>query len=87
MAGDAIKTDGRSAEQILKEDFMVLPPGAMVGFEDTYFGCVVSGPGVYEVSSEYSAQDYYMDQVIGVASKIPVLQGQFRSSPVRFQVK
>jgi len=47
----------RSAKQILKEDFLWLAPGGIVGFTGQYQGCAVKHQGSYELTATYCPCD------------------------------
>jgi hypothetical protein len=47
----------RSAQQILKEDFLWLAPGGIVGFTGRYQGCAVKHEGIYELRATYCPCD------------------------------
>jgi len=88
-AGDRYPNESRPAEQVLREDYLLLPPGAMVGVEAQFFtGCVVRNPGVYEATAVYSAQDMNVNKVKQVALKPDeIVSGQFYSLPSRFHIR
>ena len=88
-AGDRYPNESRTPEQVLREDYLLLPPGAMVGVEAEFFtGCVVRNPGVYEATAVYSAQDLNVNHVKQVAlSPDQIVTGQFYSPPSRFRIR
>ena len=88
MAGDPFpRPDSRTAEQVLSEDYLLLPPGALVGFESQYRGCVVKYPGTYQVTAEYwGGFDY--NKVRQIADKgDQIVSGKFSSEPTTFRVR
>jgi hypothetical protein len=79
--------EDRSPEQILKEDFLSLPAGGMIGYEAWYDGCRIENPGNYEIKAEYSAQDLNQGKVKSFKIEdASVLAGQYESNPVVFSV-
>ena len=88
-AGDVWKQDnGRTPEQILKEDFFIVWPGQFIGYNEKYDSCEEPiYPGTYEITADYSAQDWYMDRVKAVKDdNTEVLTGSIDAKPVRFHV-
>jgi hypothetical protein len=80
--------DSRTPEQVLREDYLALPPGAIVGFETQYRGCVVQNPGEYQITATYSAQDLNVSKVRSVPGKADqIVTGQFHSEPSTFHVR
>ena len=80
-------SDSRTPEQVLREDYLALPPGAMVGFETQYDGCDVENPGAYQITATYSAQDLNVGKVRQVAGKADqIVTGQLHSTPATFRV-
>jgi hypothetical protein len=79
----------RSPEQILKEDFLSLPPGGLIGYEDNYAGCEVVNPGQYEISAAYVAGDLNQDKVESLMmNDAGVLKrGTYHSAPMTFTVR
>ena len=47
----------RSGKQLLKEDFLWLGPGGIVGFTGRYQGCAVKNGGSYELTAIYCPCD------------------------------
>jgi hypothetical protein len=88
IAGSGLSVqDPRTPEQVLREDYLRLPPGAMVGFEDQYTGCSLMHPGTYEITATYSAQALSLDKVRLVSEKNgEIVRGEFRSKPLTFRV-
>jgi hypothetical protein len=88
-AGDRSPMESRMPEQVLHEDYLLLPPGAMVGFQAPFFtGCVVRNPGIYRAQVVYSAQDMNVNRVKQVAAKPDeIVTGQFYSAPSKFRVR
>jgi len=88
-AGDSIpKDDPRTPEQILREDYLQLPPGAMVGFEAQYDGCVVSSSGTYKITATYLAQGLAESKVKLLADQdAKIVVGRFQSEPIIFRVR
>lgn len=89
MAGDRFGTpDPRTPEQILREDYLRLPPGAIVGLESQYSGCTVRYPGIYEINATYSAQDLNLGKVRLFAGRTEeIVTGQIHSEPSKFRVR
>jgi hypothetical protein len=89
MAGDRFGTpDPRTPEQILREDFLRLTPGGIVGFESQYWGCAVRYPGIYEIDVTYSAEDLNIGKVRNLAGKTEeIVTGQIHSEPSKFRVR
>jgi hypothetical protein len=88
FAGDRLPDRiNRSSEQILEEDFLLLPKAGIVGLEDNYPGCEVASPGEYEITATYSAQDLNMSKLPDQdTTGIRVLKGQIQSKPFRFRI-
>jgi hypothetical protein len=89
MAGDAFgPRESRSPEQILKEDFLPIQPGGFVGYEGTYQPCVISNSGEYEIWVEYETGDLHQGLVRPlVVHRQRVLDGKFKSTPVKFWIR
>jgi hypothetical protein len=89
QAFDRYPTESRTPEQVLREDYLLLAPGAMVGIEAEFStGCVIGNPGTYEATVVYSAQDMNVNKVKEVAGKPDeIVTGQFYSAPSRFRVR
>jgi hypothetical protein len=82
-----ISKDSRTPEQVLREDYLALPPGGLVGFEAKYEGCAVKNPGRYRISATYSAQDLFVNKAkLAVGERNRVAIGQFRSRRSTFRV-
>jgi len=78
----------RSPEQILHEDYVLLSPGELIGFESTYTGCEAKYPGTYQIQALYSAQDWNLQRVLPLNEKgIIVLKGQISSRPFTFHIR
>ena len=88
-AFDRSPTESRTPEQVLREDYLLLAPGAMVGIEAEFFtGCVIGNPGTYDATAVYSAQDMNVNKVKEMAAKPDeIVTGQFYSTPSRFRVR
>jgi len=88
-AGDrAPIKDSRTPEQILREDFVRLGRGELIGFEDVYRGCAIKYPGTYQLTAEYSANDFNIQTVEAVSDgKTSVLQGRIQSKAFTFRVR
>ncbi|HYM76468.1 MAG TPA: hypothetical protein VE377_10870 [Candidatus Dormibacteraeota bacterium] len=79
--------DTRSPEQILKEDFVRLPPGDFVGFTDQYRECAVEYAGMYRISAMYSPNDLNTHKVVPLSDeKNSVLTERIYSKPFAFRV-
>lgn len=90
VAGDRFPgTGSRSPEQILKEDFLYLPPGGMIGYEDQYRGCDVLNPGKYQISADYITADLNQDRVehLSVDGAGVLKRGTYSSAPLTFTVQ
>jgi len=86
-ADPGLLNDSRSAEQILEEDFLRLPPGAHVGYRSRYRGCVVANTGTYQMTATYCACDLNTGKVRSIADKSEqILIGEIESAPVTFYV-
>ena len=87
--GDAFRaTETRSPEQILKEDYFPLQPGGFVGWSSEYSPCNVNSRGEYEITAEYFTSDLSQKFVRSLVIKRQrVLDGKFRSKPVKFWVR
>jgi hypothetical protein len=80
--------DRRSPEQILREDYLLLSPEGLIGFEGDYEGCEAKYPGTYEIQASYSAQDSNLSRVLPLNEKGKVvLTGQVKSQPVTFSIQ
>jgi len=88
-AGDRFfENDPRTPEQILREDYLLLGPGGIVGFESEYDSCVVKHPGNYQITATYSAQDLNLGKVRLLADKADeIVTGQFHSAASAFRVR
>jgi len=88
MAGDPLPSrDRRTPEQILREDFVRLGKGELVGFEDVYNNCVVRYPGTYQMIAYYSASNFNTKVVSGLTdAKASVIEGRVQSKPFTFRV-
>jgi hypothetical protein len=86
-AGDrfSVEEDPRTAEQILREDFLRLPAGGMVGYEDQYRGCVVKNSGTYQITATYCACDLNTGKVKAVDQSVVI--GKISSKPIQFRVR
>jgi hypothetical protein len=90
VAGDRSPgTGSRSSEQILKEDFLYLPPGGMIGYEDHYRGCDVLNPGQYQISADYVAGDLNQERVehLNGDGASVLKHGTYRSTALAFTVR
>ena len=89
MAGDrAPLKDVRTPDQILREDFVRLGRGELIGFEDTYRGCIIKYPGTYQITAEYSANDWNIQTVDALSDgKAVVLRGRIQSKPFTFRLR
>ncbi len=86
--------DHRSSEQIFKEDFVRLPPGGLVGFEDELnrfppIGCAqpYQSVGKYVVVVVYSAKDRDKESVTSVLKGEKLMDGRYESAPVTFTIR
>lgn len=83
-----IGADSRSPEQVLKEDFVPIRPGAFVGWSGEYQRCKVNSPGEYEISATYSTADMYQERVRTlIVNRQRVLDGTFKSKKIPFEVR
>jgi hypothetical protein len=90
IAGDRCPgTTSRSPEQTLKEDFLYLPPGGMIGYQDHYRDCSVVNPGRYQISADYVAGDLNQGKVASLKMNgAGVLQiGTYHSETILFTVQ
>ena len=89
LAGDAFQfSESRNPEQILKEDYLPLRPGGFVGYEGDYHPCTVNNPGEYQIWVEYVTGDLNQHAVRSlVINGQHVLDGRFKSKPVKFLVR
>ena len=86
--GDKGWGESRTPEQILREDYFLLPPGGFVGFETEFTGCVVKNSGLYQAQATYSAQDVNIEKVRQVAGNpYHVAIGQIQSGLIKFRVR
>jgi hypothetical protein len=87
-AGDRFDLhESRSPKQILQEDFLRLPPGAIVGYQFQYWGCVVAHPGKYQVIATYCACDLNTGRVRSIEEYAnQIVTGELRSKPWAFRV-
>lgn len=83
----APSVDRRSPEQILKEDFVLLRPGGIVGFRSMYRGCAPEHPGTYQVIAEYVTQDWNPGNFPTNTKLGELLTGKIISQPYRFTVR
>jgi hypothetical protein len=80
--------DSRPPKQILKEDFLRLPPGGIVGYRDQYRGCVISRPGRYQITATYCACDMNTALVeSSVEEPAKLVMGHLTSKPHVFTVR
>jgi hypothetical protein len=88
QAGDRFfNKDTRPPEQILDEDYLLLPLGARLVMTDFYNGCVVKYPGTYQITATYYANDWNLGKVRSLEDKKErILTGHFTSEPVTFRV-
>lgn len=81
--------DARTPEQILAEDYLLLNPGELIGFESEY-DCIGSDLhlGTYQITATYAAQDLNIDKVRLLAAKTEsIVVGRIQSRPVTFRVR
>jgi hypothetical protein len=85
-AGDRFPMkDPRAPEQILQEDFLRLPPGGIVGYEDQYRGCVVKNSGTYQITATYCACDLNSGKARSAEQSVFI--GKINSKPTKFRVR
>lgn len=79
----------RSAKQILKEDFLWLAPGGIVGFTGTYQGCAVRHEGSYELTATYCPCDLNTFNVQSAAKQegAQVITKSIQSKPWTFALR
>lgn len=89
FAADRFDSPGsRTPKQVLEEDFMLLGPREMIGFEDTWSRCAKNYPGKYEITAEYCTCDLNQDRVKDLeVNRSLVLSGTYRSRPVSFEIR
>ncbi len=80
--------DARTPDQVLREDFVRLGRGELIGFEDIYKGCVIKYPGTYQIVAEYWAVDRNIHDAEALSNgKASMLRGRIRSEPFTFRVR
>jgi hypothetical protein len=80
--------EARSPKQILQEDFLRLPPGAIVGYQFKYRGCVIAHPGKYQVIATYCACDLNTGRVRSIDEYAnQIVTGELKSKPWAFRVR
>jgi hypothetical protein len=80
--------DPRAPKQILQEDYMLLPPGSIVGYEDYYHGCDVAHPGIYEMTATYCPCDLNISKVKLVADQFNLIVAEsVTSKPWTFYIR
>jgi hypothetical protein len=79
----------RSAKQILKEDFLWLAPGAIVGFTGTYQGCAVKHEGSYELMATYCPCDLNTSNAQSAAKqeRTQIITKSIQSRPWTFRLQ
>ena len=79
----------RSAKQILKEDFLWLAPGGIVGFTGTYQGCAVKHEGSYELTATYCPCDLNTSNVQSAAKQegTQIITKSIQSRPWSFRLQ
>jgi hypothetical protein len=78
--------DARTPEQILREDYLLLSAGELIGFEWEY-DCVKKYSGTYQITATYAAQDLNINKVRLLADKADaIVVGRFQSKPLTFRV-
>ena len=84
-----IDPTGRSAKQILKEDFLWLAPGSIVGFSGNYQGCAVKHEGSYELTATYCPCDLNTSNVQSAAKEegTPIITKSIVSKRWTFEVQ
>ena len=81
--------DARTPEQILGQDFLLLHPGELIGFESG-FDCIGGNlpSGTYQMTATYAAQDLNIDKVRLLADKADsIIVGRIRSKPLTFRIR
>ena|ERR1700686_1991241 len=89
FAGDRFSLpDARTPEQILGEDYLLLNPGELIGFESGY-DCVGGvHSGTYQITATYAAQDLNINRVRLLADKADsIVVGRIQSKPLIFRVR
>ena len=84
--GDRYGPDPRTPKEILHEDFLLLQPGGIVGYEAEYKGCGVQYEGTYQMTASYCACDLNTDKVKSVAERAYLVTGELTSKPWTFHV-
>lgn len=86
-ADRGVFTDSRTPEQILREDFVRLPPGGLVGFEEQYLECAVEHAGTYQIAAMYSPNDLNTHKIVPLSDeRNSVLTERIYSKPFTFRV-
>ena len=83
---DRFGEGSRTASRILQEDFLLLQPGGIVGYEAAYKGCDVKHEGMYQITATYCACDLNTDRVKSAAQLVPLITGDLRSQATTFRV-
>jgi hypothetical protein len=79
--------DARTPEQVLREDYLLLPSGGIVGreWEDD---CVGKYSGTYQITGTYAAQDLNIAKVRLLVDKADaIVVGRIESEPITFRVR
>ena len=85
----AILPDPRTPDQILGEDYLLLKPGELIGFESGY-DCIGGDlrSGTYQMIATYVAQDLNIDKVRLLADKADqIVVGRIQSKLITFRVR
>jgi hypothetical protein len=78
--------DSRTPEQILREDYLLLSPGEIIGFE-SQDDCVENS-GTYRISATYAAQDLNINKFRLLADKAEaIVFGHLQSKPSTFRIR
>jgi hypothetical protein len=83
------KAGSRSAKEILKDDFLRLPPGGLVGFSGRYQGCAVKHEGSYEITATYCPCDLNTSNAQSAAKQegTPTITKSIQSKPWSFRLQ
>ncbi len=82
-----IYTETRPAEQILREDFVLLSPNSFVGYDGALHDCGPMSIGTWEIKVEYDTTDWNMPKVVSLGdAEKGVLTGTIQSNPLVFRV-
>ena len=81
--------EGRTAKQILQEDFLSLAPGGIVGFTAIYQSCAIEFEGSYELTATYCPCDLNMEKAQAAAEQegTQIITKSIQSKPWTFKLR